>query len=336
MPEVLIYILTLAGGVALLIVGGEALVRGAVSLAARLRVSPLLIGLTVVAFGTSAPELAFNVIAAVKDNDALSFGNIVGSNIANIGLVLGAAALIRPLHVHASLIKREMPIMIMVTVGALIMAAWPLPEHWQASGEGFSRIDGITLLMGFVVFMLFTVASAQQRRAPLETTFATEVEELGEPGDARPMWLALLLFFVGLGMLVLGGQLAESGATGLARLLGVSDQLIGLTIVAIATSLPELAVGLIAARRGQVDIAVGNVVGSNIFNILLVLGATATVNPVGLPPAGLQSMVVALVLALLLWPMSRTHGRMLSRVEGALLLLLYVGYLGFEVMQAVR
>ena len=339
MPEVLTDILLLIGGMAALLLGGDTLVRGATRLALRLGVSPLVIGLTVVAFGTSAPELAFNIIAAVKGSSGLSFGNVIGSNIANIGLILGLTALMKPLLVSASVVRREMPLMIVITVLACVLAMLPLPDHPMGSGAGFSRIDGVILLAGFVAFMVMTARSAMRDRrgeSAGDVQFVAEVQEMTEGGKQGSVGVAVLLVFLGLVGLVGGGQLAEMGATGLALAAGLSEEFIGLTIVAIATSLPELATSIIAARKGQIDIAVGNVVGSNIFNLALVMGITPLVSPVLLPQYGLESLLVMLILTVLLVPFSRTHGRMLSRYEGGVLLGVYVVAMGLQVWHVVQ
>lgn len=336
MPDPLVHTLVLAIGIVLLLAGGELLVRGAVTMASRLGVSPLLIGMTFVAFGTSAPELALNLAAAVNGNSGLSFGNIVGSNIANLGLILGVAALIRPMRVHASVIRRELPMMIVVTLAASGLALWPRPERWQSAGEGLTHMDGAVLVGLFALFMLYTYRAARRQRGPKsDLLFVQEVVEFSEAERARPLSIAIALFTGGLVMLIVGGKLSESGAEGIARALGWSDEVIGLTVVAVATSLPELATSVIAARKNHADIAVGNVVGSNIFNVSLVLGVTACVHPVSLPDRGIESLFMMVLLSLLLIPMSRTHGRMLSRFEGFILLLLYAGSMTYEVATAV-
>ena len=290
-------ILILIGGITLLPIGGEMLVRGAVTLAVKLGVSTLIVGLTVVAFGTSAPELAFNVIASINDHNELSFGNIVGSNIANIGLILGLAAMLKPLKVHSSVIRREMPIMIGATALMCVLAAFPRDAH------AISRPDGILMLSLFLVLGCFAVVAATRSRRGEDwgENFEQEIEEVGERDTERSLVLAVVLLLAGLTFLAGGGKLAEMGAVGLAESLGWAQQVIGLTIVALATSLPELTTSLIAVRRDQVDIAVGNVVGSNIFNILLVLGTTATVSPVTCGDDSTAPLIVMAALTVILW-----------------------------------
>lgn len=312
----------LAGGIVLLIFGGDLLVRGAVALADRLGVPALLVGLTVVAFGTSAPELALNMVAASKGNSALSFGNIVGSNIANIGLILGLSAIIAPLVVNASVIKRELPIMVLATL---------LTAGLMMRGElGLTRIDGVILLVGFLATMVLLFKAGRSSEGD---TLSDEAKELAKQGH-KSVGLASLLCLGGLGGLVGGGYLAEMGAVGVAKGLGWSDDLIGLTVVAVATSLPELVTSITAVRRGQVDIAVGNVVGSNIFNLLLVMGATALIAPVPVPDGGMVALAAMVALSLVLIPMTRSANQTISRVEGMLLVVAYFGYMAYAVMQS--
>ncbi len=319
-------------GVVLLVVGGDMLVRGAIALAGRLGVSPLVIGLTVVAFGTSAPELALNIVAAINGNTELSFGNIVGSNIANVGLILGLSALIKPMQVKATLVTREIPLMLAATL-AFIALGYVNPPAYDGA-PGLARLDGVILLTLFAGVFLFIL---RMSRSEGVGDGIISIEEQEQMADVRrtPLGLSIMLFLFGLGLLLGGGKLAETGAVQIAASIGMSNELIGLTVVAVATSLPELATSLIAARKGQVDIAVGNVVGSNLFNILLVMGVTSTVAPVPLPQLALSSLLMMALLSLLLWPMSLTSGRMISRVEGSVLLALYFGYMGYEVVTAL-
>ncbi|MGP1346618.1 MAG: calcium/sodium antiporter [Phycisphaerales bacterium] len=354
MVDVLLDVLILAGGIVLLIVGGDLLVRGAVTLSLRMGVAPLVIGLTVVAFGTSAPELALNMIAAGKGNTGLAFGNIVGSNIANIGLIIGLLALLKPLKVNAGLIKRELPIMMFVTVLALVLGAITLgtPSPPPAPGAaidapplppppalpGFSVLDGLILLAAFVAFLVWTIRASRSAAGhpgdDIELQLAA-TEEVDHADLKRPLGLAIVLIVVGLALLIAGGQGAEIGASGVAAALGMSNEVIGLTVVAVATSLPELFAGLMAIRRNQVDIAVGNVVGSNIFNLALVLGATALIAPVPVPQGGIVALGVMTLLSLVLIPMCFTAERTIARVEGAILLLMYAAYTGYLIFQAI-
>jgi len=326
--------LIFALGVAMLVIGGDTLVRGAVAIAARFGVEPVIVGLTAVAFGTSAPELALNIVAAVNDEPGLSFGNIVGSNIANVGLILGVSALIKPMTVRDSLIRREMPMMLAAT--ALMIALAYLPPGMGGTRSGppaLTRLDGVVLLASFGLTFLTILRMARRGRGL--DLLGPETQDVSEKARQAPLGRAVGLFIAGLILLLLGGRAGEQGAVGMSEELGLSRELIGLTVVAIATSLPELATSLAAAARGHTDLAVGNIVGSNLFNILLIMGATATVNPVPLPQQAWISLGMMALLSVLLIPMSLTQARRISRIEGAFLLALYGGYLGWEVWAAL-
>ncbi|RMD60346.1 MAG: sodium:calcium antiporter, partial [Planctomycetota bacterium] len=291
---------TFAAGAAALILGGEILVRGAVALAGRLGVSRLFIGLTVVAFGTSAPELALNLAAALNGHPQISFGNIIGSNIANIGLILGLSALLRPLVVQASLIRRELPLMLAATAGLIALAV--APPGAVVGGRtiaALSRLDAAALLTGFAGFLWM---AARSLRRGAEGVLQAEIEEVMHSTPSMRLGGAWALTLVGLALLAGGGKLAETGAVGLAVGLGVSQAFVGLTIVAVSTSLPELAASLSAMRKGHSDIAVGNVVGSNLFNILLIMGLTAMVEPTTLPPGAWRALLAMAVLSAALVP----------------------------------
>ncbi|MFI4853438.1 MAG: calcium/sodium antiporter [Phycisphaerales bacterium JB065] len=325
----------LGAGIAMLIVGGDVLVRGAVSIADRLKVPAIIVGLTVVAFGTSAPELALNIAAALKGNDELSFGNIVGSNIANVGLILGLSAMVLPLLVNSSVVKRELPMMLLASVMTAGLAIYPFESGEYGHGV-LSRIDGAILLAGFVFTMVMIFKSVKNPRGEDGSDISAEIQELQEAVQHQPVWRGLVFIALGLGMLVAGGQVSESAASTIASAMGMSDELIGLTVVAVATSLPELATSLAAIRRGQVDIAVGNVVGSNLFNLLLVLGVTSLIAPVDVPSGGYAALGAMLVLSILLVPMSMTGKRTVSRIEGGILLTIWIGYVSWTVITALN
>ena len=244
-------------GIALLYVGGEALVSGATGLGTRLGLSRMVVGLTVVAFGTSAPELAATLLAAISGVPELGVGNIVGSNIANIGLILGIAALIYALQSTRQFLRRELPIM-------LIVSAALIPVFW----DGYvSRLEGVLFLICLGIYLWYT----------LKTGSLDDELELEE--SAQPLWRSLAGVLLGIALLVVGAQALVTGATAIARSLGVSEAVIGLTLVAFGTSLPELASSVVAALKRETDIILGNVIGSNIFNVLAVLGLTALVSP---------------------------------------------------------
>lgn len=304
--------LSIIGGFIILTLGAEALVRGASSIALRLGITPLIIGLTIVAFGTSAPELAVSVKSALAGNSGIALGNVIGSNIANIGLILAITALIRPIQVQSQVVKRDIPLMILAS-----MLFWAL----LLDGE-LSLIDGVILLSLLFGYLAFSYISSKN---------GNEEEEI-EAGPNNPL-LSALFILVGIGMLVGGGILFVNGAVDLAKTFGISEVIIGLTIVAIGTSMPELVTSVLAALKGQSDIAIGNVVGSNIFNILGILGITAIVQPVS--SLGFQpfDFIVMLVFAIMILPFAWTGFR-IGRREGSVLLLCYLGYLGYLINQA--
>lgn len=300
-------------GLILLYFGADGLVRGAVFLARALRVRPLIIGLTVVALGTSAPELMVCLLAAARKSEALAVGNVVGSNIANIGLVLGLTAVLRPLRVEQGLIRREVPIMLIASF-LFYGLAW--------SGA-ISRPFGGILFAGLVAFLLYSVRTAKKHPQRGQAQ-AEGPAELPSP-DKSKLKSALLLFF-GLGGLLLGAQLMVGSAVYLARVFGVSEGIIGLSLVAIGTSLPELATSAVAALRKQADISVGNIVGSNLFNILAVTGLTALVQPLSVEHDWLLFQFPVMLLfsvALLLVMLDRE----IRRWEGGLLLAGYSAFL---------
>lgn len=304
--------LSIIGGFIILTLGAEALVRGASAIALRLGITPLIIGLTIVAFGTSAPELAVSVKSALAGNSGIALGNVIGSNIANIGLILAITALIRPIQVQSQVVKRDIPLMILAS-----MLFWGL----LLDGE-LSLIDGVVLLSLLIGYLTFSYISSKN----------SNNEEEIEAGPNNPL-LSGLFILVGISMLVGGGILFVNGAVDLAKTFGVSEVIIGLTIVAIGTSMPELVTSVIAALKGQSDIAIGNVVGSNLFNILGILGVTAIVHPVS--SLGFQpfDFMVMLALAVVILPFAWT-GLRIGRREGSVLLLSYLGYMGYLINQA--
>ncbi|MHC5008521.1 MAG: calcium/sodium antiporter [Planctomycetota bacterium] len=319
----------LAVGIIVLLLGGQGLVTGSVTIARRLGVSTLVVGLTIVAMGTSAPELAFNVIAAKAGHGELSFGNIIGSNIANIGLVLGVAALYGPLDVHGRVVKKELPLLLLVSMGMFAFVLFPIGD--RELGPAFGKYDGWIMLGGFALFFAgwFRVG-LREATDPLmrELRAEAEAETLGS------LTGAVFLVLIGLAFLVIGGELTKEGAVAIAEMLGLSQALIGLTIVAFATSLPELVTAVIACRKGHDDLAVGNVVGSNVFNLLLVLGLTAVVAPVALPGGrrGWQDLIVMLGITCVLMLMAFSHRR-IARWEGAVLLAMYIAYMTWSVIR---
>lgn len=333
--ELIVSIVLLLAGLAMLIVGGDLLVRGATNLARLLGVSELVIGLTVVAFGTSAPELAVNVLAAWEDRGEISFGNIIGSNIANIGLILGVAAMIRPLKIRGQVIRRELPMMLLATAGILVTAA---DAVLRRDTSVFDFSDGLIMLLLFGVFMYYTVADflADHSSDVIKEESESFLATVKPDGSRASLALSVLLTLGGLALLAGGGHVTVDRAAHLALALGVPQVIVGLTLVAVGTSLPELVTSVIAARRGQSDLAVGNVVGSNIFNLLLILGVSALVRPIPVPAGGWHDLFWMAGLSVLLVPMVLTTRNRIMRYEGVILLSAYATYLGWRVILVIN
>ena len=324
----LVTVLLFVLGLALLIAGSELLVRGASRLAAALGVSPLVVGLTVVALGTSAPELAVSVQSALSGQADLAVGNVVGSNILNVLLILGAAALIAPLVVAQQLVRLEVPLMIGVS-----LLLWAL-----ARDGAVGRPDGL-LLLGGVAYTLFSVRQSRKESAAVKQEYAEEFA-VSARETRRPGFVLRQLLLVGLGLvlLVLGARWLVGGAVAFARHLGVGELVIGLTVVAVGTSLPEIATTVVASLKGERDIAVGNVVGSNLLNILAVLGLTAVVAPGGVPvsPGALTFDIPIMIgVAAACLPVFFIGGH-IARWEGALFLAYYAAYTAYLILHAGR
>jgi cation:H+ antiporter len=314
---VLLPLLYLVAGLILLILSAERFIFGASALANNLRISPLLIGVIVVGFGTSAPEIMVSAIAAFQGNPGLAIGNAIGSNITNIALILGVAALVRPMAVHSSVLKRELPVLL-----AAVLAGWVLLSNGR-----IDRLDGVLLLVAFMIMIYWMVLVAVRGRGDspdiLETEFAIEIP--GQVSNTRAV------FWLVAGLLVLLGssRLLVTSAVEVATMIGVSDLIIGLTVVAVGTSLPELAASVMAAIKKEDDIAVGNIVGSNTFNTLAVLGLPGLIAPGPFPPEVLtRDIPIMVLLTLVLFGLAygfRGAGR-INRPEGVFLLTTFVGY----------
>lgn len=310
-------LLQMLGGLAVLVAGAEILVRGSVGTALRFGLTPLLIGLTIVAFGTSAPELVVSIQAAYNGSDDIALGNIIGSNISNIALILGLAAMIQPLKVQASIIRKDVPILL----GTSLLLVFFLMDGV------ITQLEGVIFFLGVVVFTVVSV-----RMAKKETS--EEVKEEYEdviPEKKLPLWLNIVMIVVGLGLLILGAKWLVDGAIEIASSVGLSEAVVGLTIVAVGTSLPELATSVMAAIKKEGDIAIGNVVGSNIFNILCILGITAMILPVSQGGITTVDILLMLGLTVLLLPVLKS-GYIVSRFEGAVLLVIYISYTAYLVM----
>lgn len=298
-------------GLVLLVVGAEGLVRGSSSVALRLGVTPLVVGLTIVAFGTGSPELAVSIGSALNGNSGLALGNVIGSNISNIALILGIAAVIKPLNVRAEIVRRETPVMVIVTA-----FLWLLLYDGQ-----LSRVDGAILTVGAIAYTFLTYYLSKQKQKK-------GVEEEFEEAYAQPkgaVWKDVVFIISGLILLVLGANLLVDGAIAVAKYFGLSEVIIGLTVIAIGTSLPELATSAIAAKKGEADVALGNAIGSNVLNILAVLGITALIQPISLEGIRTLDLGVMLGSAILL---NVLLGRnfILDRLEGSILIIGYVIY----------
>ncbi|RMF69978.1 MAG: sodium:calcium antiporter [Calditrichaeota bacterium] len=300
-------------GLVLLFAGGHALVRGSSRLAQLLGISPIIIGLTVVAFGTSMPEFIVSLLAAIRGRTDVALGNIVGSNISNIGLILGLSALARPIAVNLKLLKFEVPLVIVVSA-----------YFWLICLNGdLGRVDGLTLSLGFVVYLWIVIAGARKNSSVLAKKYAT-------PRDKKKDFLVNLLWVVvGITGLSFGADWTITSAVEISRQFGVSELLLGLTAVAIGTSLPELATSLVAALKNEGDISIGNIIGSNIFNMMAIAGPSALAHPLPVS-ASLSHMYLPVMLGLTLglYPLIRT-GRYLSRIEGGILVVAYLSIMAW-------
>jgi len=313
----LVYLL-FAVGFVLLIKGADWLIDGASGLARRFRIPEIVIGLTVVAFGTSAPELAVNIIASVGGNNGLAIGNIVGSNIANILLILGVAGSMKSLSVKTNTVWREIPF----SLFAALILGYMVNDFWasEASTNMISRADGLVLVALFVLFLFYTFHLGKNNL----------LEEVPKEDAERPLWKSIGLLILGMAGLVIGGEWIVNGAVALARLFGYSESFVGFTIVAIGTSLPELATAVMAVRKGNTDLAIGNVIGSNIFNIFWVLGLSATISPMTFNTEDNFSVVLNIACSLVLFALlfvGRRHT--LQKWQGTLLLFGYLAYISF-------
>jgi len=312
-------------GLILLIWGADRFVHGAAATARNLGVAPLMIGLTIVSFATSAPEILVSVVAAGRGQADLAIGNAVGSNIANIGLVLGAVALFRPIELKSATLRREMPALLAVS---LLTVALFLDSY-------LARIDGFVLLTGLVIVIIWLVRLGIRSSStdPLQTDFEAEI-----PQDTSMKW-AIIWLIVGIVALLYGADFLVDGAINIARAIGVSEMVIGITLVALATSLPELAVSLVSAIKGEFGIAIGNIVGSNIFNLLAVIGVAAVIQPSVMPPSMLSlHLFVMVAFTLVLFAMTYEYdGRgVITRYEGFALLAAFLAYDTYVVLQNVR
>jgi cation:H+ antiporter len=330
----LIDMLAIIFGLVILVLGAEGLVRGASSLAAKLRISALVIGLTVVSFGTSAPELTVNIVSALQGSPDLAVANVVGSNIVNILFILGVCAIIVPLSVKSSTVWKEIPLALLGVVLVGIMANDRLFDGVPFTA--LTRTDGIALLALMAIFMYYIFGMAKSDREKAADAKINTALNKNEDTKIKQysVKVSIGLTVLGLVALVLGGRLLVSGAVDIAKAAGLSEALIGLTIVAIGTSLPELATSIVAALRKQADIAIGNVVGSNIFNVFFVLGTTSTILPLPISSAFNFDILVSIIATALLFLfmfIGRRHK--LTRFNGVVFVFLYAAYLIYLVIR---
>ena len=320
--DILLFIL----GIVLIIAGANYLTEGASALARRFGVSPLVVGLTIVAFGTSSPELIVSLMSALKGNSDISMGNVVGSNIFNVLVIGGINALVTPITITRSTVRREIPLMILACLVLSVMALDRVFAGTGATENILSRSEGIVLLCFFLIFLTYTFAIAKGAPSDPHTAPA--------PTKHYPLWLLVVFIIGGLGGLVLGGELFVDAASSIARTLGMSEGFIGLTIVAAGTSLPELATSVAAALKKEPEIAVGNIVGSNLFNIFFILGTTATVTPIHIGGVSTLDFTMMSFAALLLYVFAVLFGqRVIKRAEGAVLFLCFVLYTAYLIAQ---
>ena len=317
-------ILLLIGGLILILLGANGLTDGAASVAKRFRIPPIVIGLTIVAFGTSAPELTVSVSSALKGSADIAIGNVVGSNIFNTLMIVGCTALFAPIIITRNTLRKEIPLCILSSIVLLICANDVFLD--KASENILNRVDGLLLLCFFVIFIGYTFAIAS-KPATMEQQAEYPVIEEETEIKSLPWWKSILYIIGGLAALIYGGQLFVDGATGIARNLGVSESIIGLTLVAGGTSLPELATSIVAALKKNPEIAIGNVIGSNLFNIFFVLGCSASITPLHLSGITNFDLFTLVGSGILLWLFGLFFAkRTITRIEGGIMILCYVAY----------
>ncbi len=314
-------LITILGAV-LVLVGADKLTDGSVGLARRFQIPEMVIGLTIVAFGTSLPEFVVSLLSSINHAPGMAVGNIVGSNVFNTLMIVGCSALMCPIVVSRSTVSKDIPLSLLASIVLPALALDALVSG-SASSSVLSRGDGVALLGFFVIFMAYTFSLAKGDPTAAEAVDA-ELQ--------MPVWKILVYIVLGIAGLIGGGELFVHGASEIARSLGVSEAVIGLTLVAGGTSLPELATSVIAARKGQSAMAIGNVVGSNLFNIFWILGACACVTPLPVEGIAWTDFAVLILANVLFWLFSRTSHRVV-RLEGAILVLVYVGYIAYLISQ---
>lgn len=325
--EILLQIVLLLVGFFMLIKGADVFVDGSAAVAQKFKVPGVIIGLTIVAMGTSAPELAVSTSAAISGSNAIAVSNVLGSNIFNLLMVLGICAILSPISVEDGIMKRDFPFSIIITVilalfvgFGILLSGQKIPSDFTAEIGDLQRWKGIILLALFVVYLIITVFVALKNR------------EEGEAIEAMPVWQALLSIVIGVAAIIIGGQLVVNSAKAIALFCGMSETLVGLTIVAIGTSLPELVTSIVAARKGQNGMAVGNVVGSNIFNLLLILGVSSSIHPIAVSMESLVDIFVLIVISIICFIFSKT-GKKINRTEGIVMVLIYCAYTAYAIIR---
>ncbi|MCD4791779.1 MAG: calcium/sodium antiporter [Bacteroidales bacterium] len=316
-------IIYLTGGIATIIISANWLVTGASAIAKKFGINDLVIGLTIVAFGTSAPELTVNIFSAISGSTDIAIGTVLGSNISNIFLIIGVAAVIYPIAIHNNTKWKEIPFSLLSVIILIFVANDVFID--KADENFISRIDGLVLLSFLIIFLIYTFGMAKKNK----------VEESNEEQlKAKPMWKAILLITIGLIGLFFGGKYLIEGAVNIADLLGMSKKVIGLTIIAIGTSLPELATSIVAAIKKKPDIIIGNVIGSNIFNVFFILGTTATIKPLPFDFSINFDVGVSMLASVLLFVTTMTLGRkIITRSEGIIFLVLYISFITYSIVK---
>lgn len=328
------YILLLIGFV-LLVKGADYFVDGSSNIAKKLRIPSLIIGLTIVAFGTSAPEAAVSITASINGQNGMAIGNVIGSNIFNLLMVIGASGIIKPLLVEKSILSREFPFTLLISIILIILSSDIL--LFNSSINTINRIDGIILLILFIVFLYYLINSAMKNRKEslydTETSADLDMSNIKSIEKSNTMIKSILISVIGIAAIILGGNLVVDSASNIASSFGVSDQLIGLTVVSIGTSLPEFVTSIIAATKGESDLALGNVLGSNIFNILFVIGASALISPMTVDPKLIIDGAIMILSTILVYFYAYRKND-ISKFESITLSLLYFGYMGYLIFIA--
>lgn len=325
--EILLQIILLLAGFFMLIKGADVFVDGSAALAQKFKIPGVIIGLTIVAMGTSAPELAVSTSAALSGSNAIAVSNVLGSNTFNLLMVLGICAILSPIAVEDGIMKRDFPFSIVITILLALFAGTrflfggqQVPSDFTVSVGELQMWKGLTLLALFIIYLGITIYSALKNR------------DEGDTIEAMPVWQALLFIVIGVAAIIIGGQLVVNSAKAIALFCGMSETLVGLTIVAIGTSLPELVTSIVAAKKGQNGMAVGNVVGSNIFNLLLILGVSSSIHPIAVSMESLVDILILIVTSIICFIFSKT-GKKINRTEGIVMVLIYCAYTAYAIIR---